>query len=91
MKKAISRKFTPAQVKMLRKLEAMKDSDIDLSDIPEQLNWKGAGRGVFYKPVKQQLTLRLDADVVNWFKRQGEGYQTRINAVLRKHVARKPG
>jgi hypothetical protein len=54
MKKAISREFTPAQVKMLQKLEMMKDSDIDLSDIPEQSDWKGAKRGVFYKPIKQQ-------------------------------------
>jgi uncharacterized protein (DUF4415 family) len=41
--------------------------------------------------VKQQLTLRLDADVVDWFKQQGAGYQTQINAVLRKHVERKAG
>ena len=91
MKKAISRKLTPARSKMLKKLETMKDADIDLSDVPEQLNWKGAKRGVFYKPVKQQLTLRLDADVVDWFKKQGAGYQTQINAVLRKHVSRKAG
>ena len=91
MKKAISRKLTPSQSKMLKKLETMKDADIDLSDVPEQLNWKGAKRGVFYKPVKQQLTLRLDADVVDWFKKQGAGYQTQINAVLRKHVSRKAG
>lgn len=91
MKKATSRKFTPAQMKMLKKLEAMTDAAIDLSDIREQPDWKGAKRGMFYRPLKQQLTLRLDADVVDWFKRQGEGYQTRINAVLRKHVERKAG
>jgi uncharacterized protein (DUF4415 family) len=91
MKKARSSKFTPAQVKMLKKLAAMKDSDIDLTYAPEQRDWTGAKRGVFYKPVKQQLTLRLDADVVDWFKRQGEGYQTRINAVLRKHVGKRVG
>ena len=91
MKKANSRKFTLAQQRMLKKLEAMKDSDINFSDIPEQRDWTGAKRGVFYKPVKQQLTLRLDADVVDWFKRQGAGYQTQINAVLRKHVGRKAG
>ncbi len=91
MKKASSSKFTPAQVKLLKKLAAMKDSDIDLSDAPEQRDWNRAKRGVFYKPVKQQLTLRLDADVVDWFKQQGVGYQTKINAVLRKHVGRKAG
>jgi uncharacterized protein (DUF4415 family) len=51
----------------------------------------GAKRGTLDRPVNQQLTLRLDADVVDWFKRQDEGYQTRINAVLRKHVGRKAG
>ena len=76
---------------MLAKIADIKDEDIDFSDAPEQLDWKDAKRGVFYKPVKQQLTLRLDADVVDWFKRQGAGYQTQINAVLRKHVGRKLG
>jgi uncharacterized protein (DUF4415 family) len=91
VKKASSKKYSAAQMRMLNKLAAMKDSEIDFSDIPEQRNWKGAKRGMFFKPVKQQLTLRLDADVVDWFKRQGEGYQTQINAVLRKHVERKEG
>jgi uncharacterized protein (DUF4415 family) len=89
--KATSRKLTPAQRKMLKKLAAMTDEDIDFSDIPEQRDWTGAKRGMFYKLLKQQLTLRLDADVVDWFKRQGDGYQTQINAVLRKHVERKAG
>jgi uncharacterized protein (DUF4415 family) len=70
---------------------AATDADIDFSDVPEQRDWKGAKRGVFYKPIKQQLTLRLDADVVDWFKSQGEGYQSRINAALRAHVGRKAG
>ena len=63
----------------------------DTRDIPEVRDWTGARRGAFYKPVKQQLTLRLDADVVDWFKRQGEGYQTRINKALREYVGRKAG
>ena len=91
MNKVTSDQLTPKQRKMLAKITNVKDDDIDFSDIPEQLDWKDAKRGVFYKPVKQQLTLRLDADVVDWFKRQGAGYQTQINAVLRKHVGRKVG
>jgi uncharacterized protein (DUF4415 family) len=91
MSKVTSEQLTPKQRKMLAKIATTKDSDIDFSDIPEQLDWTGAKRGVFYKPVKQQLTLRLDADVVDWFKQQGAGYQTEINAVLRKHVGRKVG
>ncbi len=91
MSKVTSDQLTPKQRKMLAKIATVKDDDIDFSDIPEQLDWKDAKRGVFYKPVKQQLTLRLDADVVDWFKQQGAGYQTKINAVLRKHVGRKAG
>ena len=40
--------------------------------------------GRFYKPIKRPITLRLDADVLAWFKKQGPGYQTRINLALRK-------
>jgi len=40
----------------------------------------------FYRPIKKPVTLRLDADVIAWFKRQGRGYQTRINRALRKLV-----
>jgi uncharacterized protein (DUF4415 family) len=67
----------------------LSDDDIDTSDAPELLDWSGAKRGLFYRPVKQQLTLRLDADVVAWFKKQtrsGKGYQTRINRALREYV-----
>jgi uncharacterized protein (DUF4415 family) len=91
MSKVTSEQLTPQQRKMLAKIADIKDEDIDFSDAPEQLDWKDAKCCVFYKPVKQQLTLRLDADVVDWFKRQGAGYQTEINAVLRKHVVGKVG
>jgi uncharacterized protein (DUF4415 family) len=62
---------------------------IDTRDIPEQRDWNGARRGVFFRPVKQQLTLRLDGDIIDWFKthvRDGEGYQTSINNALREYV-----
>jgi uncharacterized protein (DUF4415 family) len=91
VKKVNSKALSPAHQHIAEKLVVMRDEDIDFSDIPEQLDWKDAKRGVFYKPVKQQLTLRLDADVVDWFKRQGAGYQTEINAVLRRYVGRKVG
>ena len=86
MKKEISKVYTASQKRELKALAAMKDEAIDFSDIPEQLDWSGAKRGRFYKPVKQQLTLRLDADLVHWFKKNGTGYQTRINTALRDYV-----
>ncbi|KAA6461273.1 hypothetical protein DYQ86_11185 [Acidobacteria bacterium AB60] len=42
--------------------------------------------GAFYRPVKKPVSLRVDADVLDWFQRQGSGYQTRMNAVLRAYV-----
>jgi len=76
---------------MLKALEEMPDDRIDTSDIPEVLDWTNARRGVFYRPVKQQITLRLDADLIAWFKARaegGRGYQTDINRALRRHVER---
>jgi uncharacterized protein (DUF4415 family) len=69
-------------------LAAMPDESIDLSDMPEVADWSKAERGRFYRPVKQQLTLRIDADVIHWFKTHasGGGYQTRINQALRRYV-----
>lgn len=86
MKKKTSEKFTKQQK---REIAALAGEEIDTSDIPEILDWSGAKRGLLYRPVKQQITLRLDADIVAWFKADapgGRGYQTRINRVLRDYV-----
>ena len=75
----------------VRNLEATPDDQIDSTDAPEILDWSDAKRGVFYRPIKQQVTLRLDADIIAWFKARapnGRGYQTEINRVLRDHVRR---
>ncbi|HUJ96551.1 MAG TPA: BrnA antitoxin family protein [Terriglobales bacterium] len=53
------------------------------ADDPSRRGWM-AGVGEFYRPIKRPVTLRLDADVVAWFKAEGRGYQTRINRALRK-------
>jgi uncharacterized protein (DUF4415 family) len=45
-----------------------------------------AVRGRFYKPVNRQITARVDADVLEWLKSQGRGYQSRINAILRREM-----
>lgn len=89
MKKETSKRLTPEQRAELAALAALGDDGVDTSDAPELLDWSGARRGLFYRPVKQQLTLRLDADLVAWFRRQsgsGEGYQTHINRALREYV-----
>ena len=61
----------------------MKESEIDLSDMPEVLDWSGAEIGKFYRPKKRPVTIRLDEDVVAWLKGYGRGYQTKANMLLR--------
>lgn len=70
----------------LAALEAMSDDQIDYSDIPQQLDWSGGVRGLFYRPEKQAVTIRLDADVVAWFKSTEPKYQTAVNRVLREYM-----
>ena len=89
MKKAYYPKITPELIAEAERLGALPDDTIDLSDMPEVTDWSNWTRGKFYRPVKRQVTLRLDADLIEWFKaKQGgaRGYQTAINAALRKVV-----
>ena len=91
MRKGIS-DLTAAQKAELDALAAMPEERINTAALPEQRDWSGARRGVFFRPIKKQLTLRLDADVIDWFKThapEGEGYQTRINSALREYVAQR--
>ena len=86
-----STELTEKQRAELQALEELPDDQIDTSGIPELLDWTGAPRGAFYRPVKRQITLRLDADLIAWFKARaqgGRGYQTDINRALRQHVER---
>jgi uncharacterized protein (DUF4415 family) len=78
--------LTPARKRKLSTLVAQPDAKIDFSEIPPLTEnfWKNAVRNPFCRPVKQQLTVRLDADVVAWLRQQGKGYQTRLNRVLRE-------
>jgi uncharacterized protein (DUF4415 family) len=82
--------LTEAQKAELKALAEMPDSEIDYSDIPplDETFWKKAVRNPYYKPTKTSTTVRIDSDVLAWFKSQGKGYQTRINAVLREAMLR---
>src|SRR6202521_95589 len=70
------------EVKRLGTRTAIMRSTSDIPELTERF-WQNAVRNPFYRPVKQQLTLRLDADIIAWLRRQGRGYQTRANALLR--------
>jgi uncharacterized protein (DUF4415 family) len=72
------------------RLNSMDGENIDLSDIPELTPEMFAKavvkRGLKEKEIKTQLTIRVDQDVLTWFKSQGRGYQTRINSLLRAYM-----
>ncbi len=76
---------TEAQRRRLKKVADRAEETIDTSEIPplSEEFWNTAVRNPFYRPVKQQVTLRLDADIISWLRRQGKGYQSRANALLR--------
>jgi len=84
--------LTEEQIERLKALEAIRDEDIDFSDIPrlDERFWKNGVRNPFYqKALKEQLTIRLDADILDWFKRHaenGKGWQTDINKALRVYI-----
>jgi uncharacterized protein (DUF4415 family) len=79
---------TPLTKRERAELKALEGRPIDTSDIPEWTEemWKRAVRGKFYRPVKKAVSLRLDADVIAWLKKDGKGYQTRANRVLREKM-----
>ncbi|MGA1981348.1 MAG: BrnA antitoxin family protein [Acidobacteriaceae bacterium] len=80
-------RLTEQRKRELAELAKRPDSEIDYSDIPESTEefWKNAVRNPFYKPVKKQVTLRIDADILAWLRLEGsEGYQSRLNAALRR-------
>jgi uncharacterized protein (DUF4415 family) len=68
----------------------MSDAEIDYSDIPPLDNSFFTKAAESWPPAKQQLTIRLDADVLKWLKSQGRGYQTRINRILRAAMESQP-
>ena len=76
----------PPIEEQIANMRQKEDKDIDFSDIPEILDWTGAIRGKLYRPIKKHVTLRLDADVLEWFKRKHPKYQTAINSALRQYI-----
>jgi uncharacterized protein (DUF4415 family) len=80
--------LTAAQKAELKALREMPDSEIDYSDIPplDESFWKNAVRNPFYRPTKTSTTVRIDSDVLHWLRTHGKGYQSRINAILRREM-----
>ena len=80
--------LTKKQKGELAALSARPDREIDFSEIPSLTEdfWKNAVRGKYYKPTKTSTTVRIDSDVLAWLRAQGKGYQSRINAILRREM-----
>lgn len=85
-----ARALTTEERAAIEAVRNLTDDQIDTSDMPEVTDWSGAIRGALYRPVKKPTTIRLDADVLAWFKAHGgeRGYQTRINRALREYIGR---
>lgn len=85
--------MTERQRRQLRELAKVPDKAIDLSDAPElpRSAWENAMRGKLYRPIKQAVSLRLDADVLAWLKKGGGKYQTRVNQMLRERMLKDCG
>jgi len=80
--------LTDSQRAEVAALAGLPDEQIDYSDIPPLTDewFQKAVQGRFYRPVKQQITARVDADVLAWLKAGGKGYQARMNAILRREM-----
>jgi uncharacterized protein (DUF4415 family) len=81
--------LSPARVEALKK-QADAEQDIDYSDIPELDEAFFRNAKLVEPSPKEQITMRIDADVLEWFKARGKGYQTRMNAVLKAYVLSQP-
>jgi uncharacterized protein (DUF4415 family) len=85
MKGSYMSRLTAEKRNKLKKLASRPDREIDLSDIPEIKELPpDAVIGKFYRPKKESVTIRIDADVLAWLRASGAGYQTRINQYLRR-------
>ena len=79
--------ITDKQRRELQRLAVRPDSEIDFSDAPEgRPRASEVEVGRFYRPIKQLVSLRVDADVLAWFRGQGKKYQTYMNEVLRREM-----
>jgi uncharacterized protein (DUF4415 family) len=80
--------LTAAQKAELKALKAKPDTPINYTDIPPLTGkfWKNAIRNPLYKPTKTSTTVRIDSDVLLWLRAHGKGYQSRINAILRREM-----
>lgn len=76
----------PHLEEQLAYLATVKDEDIDLSDIPEVLDWSNAVRGSRFHPGRKSIPLNIDAEIVDWFSQKYPSYQLKINNILKEYI-----
>jgi uncharacterized protein (DUF4415 family) len=93
MKRVVTTGDRPAALTKAQRaqLQALQDRTPDTIDIPEapEENWRHVRR--FYKPIKEPISIRVDADILDWLRRKSERYQTEINRILRKEMDAEAG
>jgi uncharacterized protein (DUF4415 family) len=83
--------LTDRQRRELQQLAKLPDSQIDFSDAPEaKVRLSDVEVGRFYRPIKQLVSIRVDAEVLAWFRGRGKKYQTYMNEVLRREMLGNP-
>ena len=94
MKKEFSNPIPTELQAEVEALADLSDDKIDTSGIPEVQDWSNAKRGTFYRSGQKQVTLTLDADLIDWFRTHQDkdsDYRSRINRVLREYVSQQEG
>lgn len=76
----------PPIEEQIKNMKPKRDDEIDLSDIPEVLDWSNAVRGSRHHPAKKSITLNIDADIVDWFSQKYTSYQLEINNILKEYI-----
>ncbi len=80
-------KISGATKRVYRKRDRALDKDPEAPQLPPSY-WPGASIGKYYRPLKTQISLRIDSEVLDWLKSKGEGHLSRINEILRERMAR---
>jgi uncharacterized protein (DUF4415 family) len=79
--------MSPSSKTNYKRINKLSDKDIDYSDIPETDEEFWSDADIFFPTKKTHVSIRLDDDIISWFKQFGRGYQTKINSVLKSYIS----
>lgn len=70
----------------IKNMKPKNDDEIDLSDIPEILDWSNAIRGSRFHPARKRISLNIDIEIIDWFRQKSPSYQQEINNILKEYI-----